>query len=201
MYSLTDWKTRFPKIPQGGPFWCIPASIENMLRYAGFSALSQQDLVLGYCRRFGEDALLKIVSHTPFQAAPVSIRGLNDAAIIQLFQIVRHGLRIGEDNYSIKTVELLYRSKRATEVATAIDSIVQYSRWIESKQARSWQNSTILKRIRDYNEDDCKSTAELLQWLRKVAAKHKIVSACHVATLNPPTSMHRSRHTIILSTN
>ena len=102
---------------------------------------------------------------------------LRNEVFVDLYQIVRHGLRIGEDSYSIKTVERLYRPKRATEVATAVDSIVQYARWIESKQPRDWQRSAILKGIRDYNEDDCKSTAELLQWLRKVGS---------VSTRSPP---------------
>ena len=102
---------------------------------------------------------------------------LRNKVFVDLYQIVRHGVRIGEDSYSIKTVERIYRPKRATEVATAAESIVQYARWIESKQARDWNISPILKGIRDYNEDDCKSTAELLQWLRKLAGEHKITAA------------------------
>ncbi len=99
---------------------------------------------------------------------------LRNEVFIDLYQTVRHGLRIGEDSYSIKKVEHLYRSKRSTEVATAVDSIVQYAHWIESKQSGDWKDSTILKGIRDYNEDDCKSTVELLQWLRKVIAENNI---------------------------
>ena len=57
---------------------------------------------------------------------------LRNEVFVDLYQIVRHGLRIGEDSYSIKSVERLYRPKRATQVATAVDSIVQYARWIES---------------------------------------------------------------------
>lgn len=93
MHSLTDWKIRFPKIPQRSGFWCIPASIENMLRYSGFNAISQEDLILGYCHKYGEDALLKIVSSTPLNVVPASIRGLNDAEIIQLAKqcAFRHG--------------------------------------------------------------------------------------------------------------
>lgn len=94
--------------------------------------------------------------------------------LVDLFKTVRHGLRIGEDNYSIKSVEHLYRPKRTTNVATAVDSIVQYAHWIGSKQSSDWKDSPILKGIRDYNEDDCKSTVELLQWLRKIAAEHSI---------------------------
>ena len=101
---------------------------------------------------------------------------LRGEVFVDLYQIVRHGLRIGEDSYSIKKVEHLYRPKRETEVATAVDSIVQYARWIECGQAREWNDSPILKGIRDYNEDDCKSTAELVDWLRKVAAANQIRS-------------------------
>lgn len=99
---------------------------------------------------------------------------LRNEVFVDLYQTVRHGLRIGEDSYSIKAVEDLYRPRRSTEVATAVDSIVQYAHWIETRQPNTWEGSAILKGIRDYNEDDCKSTAELLQWLRKVARESSI---------------------------
>ncbi len=115
---------------------------------------------------------------------------LKNEVFVDLYQIVRQGLRIGEDSYSIKTVERLYRQRRTTEVATAADSIVQYARWIESEQPRDWKASTILKGIRDYNEDDCSSTAELSQWLRKVAGEHKIaVKRCVSASAPSPPAL------------
>ena len=95
---------------------------------------------------------------------------------VDLYKTVRHGLRIGENSYSIKSVEHLYRPDRTTEVGTAVDSIVQYANWMESKQPSNWKESPLLKSIRDYNEDDCKSTVELLQWLRKVALDNRISS-------------------------
>jgi uncharacterized protein len=111
---------------------------------------------------------------------------LRNEVFVDLYQRVRQGLRIGEDGYSLKTVERLYRPKRATEVATAADSIVQYARWIESRQPGGWTHSTILKSIRDYNEDDCTSTAELLQWLRKVVVEHQISVAPSDSASAPP---------------
>ena len=112
---------------------------------------------------------------------------LRNHVFVDLYQVVRHALRIGAGDYSIKTVEGLYRRKRATEVATAMDSLIQYARWLESGQPREWSKSAILKDIRDYNADDCRSTAELLQWLRQVASANGIAAACRaVATI--PTS-------------
>lgn len=106
---------------------------------------------------------------------------LRKEVFVDLYNIIRHGLRIGEDSYSIKKVERLYRPKRSTEVATAVDSIVQYARWIENGEERDWHRSDILKGIRDYNEDDCRSLAELLAWLRNVA------TALGIATLRKPS--------------
>lgn len=110
---------------------------------------------------------------------------LRNEVFIDLYQIVRHGLRIGEGSYSLKTVERLYRAKRTTEVATGVDSIVQYARWLESEQPRDWGTSTILKGIRDYNEDDCTSTGELLEWLRTVGGAHKIARSRSLSASAP----------------
>jgi predicted RecB family nuclease len=99
---------------------------------------------------------------------------LRNQVFVDLYQIVRHGLRIGEESYSIKKVERLYRGARSTQVATAADSIVQYAQWMESGQSSRWQESQILTNIRDYNKDDCVSTVELAQWLRTVAATEGI---------------------------
>jgi predicted RecB family nuclease len=105
---------------------------------------------------------------------------LRNNVFIDLYRIVRHGLRIGEDNYSIKTVERLYREGRSTEVATAADSIVQYAQWMVSGQSGCWEESNILREIREYNKDDCFSTAELARWLRSVAVSNGIDSSLSV---------------------
>jgi predicted RecB family nuclease len=102
---------------------------------------------------------------------------LRNEVFVDLYKIVRGGLRIGENSYSLKTVENLYRTKRATAVATAAQSMVQYARWMESGQSRNWNTSNILRGIREYNEDDCKSTADLTNWLRLIASKAGITFA------------------------
>ena len=99
---------------------------------------------------------------------------LRNNVFVDLYQIVRHAVRIGEDSYSIKSIETLYRPKRRTDVTSASGAIVQYANWMATKQPRDWQSSNILKGIRDYNEDDCKSNAELCEWLRNLAKEQGI---------------------------
>lgn len=92
---------------------------------------------------------------------------LRNEVLVDLYNVVRHGVRVGGRDYSIKTLEKIYRGTgRQTEVANAGDSIVAYEKWLESGEPGDWQDSPILCGIRDYNRDDCVSTAELAAWLR-----------------------------------
>jgi len=106
---------------------------------------------------------------------------LRAGVFVDLYQAVRQGLLLGEDSYSIKRVEQLYRGKRRSDVATAVDSIVQYAAWMSSGEPRQPRVSVILASIRDYNEDDCVSTAELRDWLLQVADEHGLRSGAAVA--------------------
>ncbi len=91
---------------------------------------------------------------------------LRNGVFVDLYQVVRQGVRLGEDSYSLKKVERLYMDSRDGDVQTAAASIVFYARWIESGEPDDWQNSAVLTQIRDYNREDCDSTWMLAEWLR-----------------------------------
>lgn len=90
---------------------------------------------------------------------------LRNHVFVDLYMVVRQGLRLGTPSYSLKEVEHLYRPRREGDVVNAGASVVAYHKWIQSGEAESWQDSPILKEIRDYNEVDCVSTWELANWL------------------------------------
>jgi uncharacterized protein len=94
---------------------------------------------------------------------------LRNDVFVDLYQIVRQGLRIGEGSYSLKLVERLYRGKREGDVTSAMGSIVQYANYVSSGRP-----ADLLERIRKYNFDDCLSTAELTDWLRARAVERDI---------------------------
>jgi predicted RecB family nuclease len=100
---------------------------------------------------------------------------LANNVFVDLYKIVKEGLIVGEDSYSIKKLERHYSFKREGEgVQKATDSILQFASWIELHDGDSADSSKILKEIRDYNEDDCRSTIELATWLRKLQAESGI---------------------------
>lgn len=103
---------------------------------------------------------------------------LRHEVFVDLYKIVRRGLRIGEESYSLKKVEQIYwHGSRVGSVTMSIGSVVHYARWMQSGESRDWKDSPTLKEIRDYNKDDCDSTALLARWLRQLAADNGIPAA------------------------
>ncbi len=92
---------------------------------------------------------------------------LRHEVFVDLYAVVRHGVRVGEPHYSIKNLERLYRPARAGGVTSAVDSIAVYERWLASGEAQDWPASPLLQAIRAYNRDDCESTWQLTSWLRE----------------------------------
>jgi len=119
---------------------------------------------------------------------------ISNNVMVDLYKLVINGLLIGEPKYSIKNVEHLYRGRRETDVANGGESMVFYDHWREQGGLDRWcQDETgykswnadpnnfdwtqwpELKDIRDYNIDDCESTLELVDWLRKQQQSADIV--------------------------
>ena len=111
---------------------------------------------------------------------------LKGRVFVDLFKVVRQGLLIGEPSYSLKYVEHLYRGRREGDVATAGESMVFYQRWLVAQDGETPAISPILKQIRDYNEQDCLSTAELAEWLRERQHEAGITPRSPAAT-EPPS--------------
>ena len=84
---------------------------------------------------------------------------LRRGKLVDLYKVVREGVRVSEPKYSIKNMETFYAEIRAGEVKNAGASIVWYERWKETRDPQ------LLADIRDYNEDDCRSTWQLREWL------------------------------------
>ncbi len=86
-------------------------------------------------------------------------RLLRGGVFVDLYRVVRQGVRVSTESYSIKQVEKLYMPVREGPVTDAGFSVVAYERWMESR------DQAILDGIEAYNRDDCVSTWMLRGWL------------------------------------
>ncbi|MBV8375031.1 MAG: TM0106 family RecB-like putative nuclease, partial [Candidatus Eremiobacteraeota bacterium] len=84
---------------------------------------------------------------------------LRNGVFVDLYTVVRQSLRISQPSYSIKKLEAFYGMMRRTNVQRGDDSIVMFESWLVSK------DEAILADIGRYNEDDCRSTYLLREWL------------------------------------
>ncbi|HTI77441.1 MAG TPA: TM0106 family RecB-like putative nuclease, partial [Mycobacterium sp.] len=93
---------------------------------------------------------------------------LRNGILVDLYPLVRKSIRVGTENYSIKSLEPLYMGNelRNGEVTTAADSITQYARYCSLRdEGRADEAASVLKEIEDYNLYDCRSTRRLRDWL------------------------------------
>ena len=85
---------------------------------------------------------------------------LRNGVLVDLFSVVKQALQVGEESYSLKRLERHHGFKRReTSVREGGGSIVMYERWLELGL------DEMLESIRAYNEEDCRSTASLRDWL------------------------------------
>jgi predicted RecB family nuclease len=78
---------------------------------------------------------------------------------INLHTVVRQALRAGVPSYSLKDLEPLFIFTRSTTVRSGLEAILQYENWITTR------DDELLAKIAAYNEDDCRATLALLDWL------------------------------------
>lgn len=84
---------------------------------------------------------------------------LRAQAFVDLYAVVRQGMRISQPSYSIKKLEPFYGFTRATRTQRGDDSILMFESWLAE------HDDAILHDIEAYNRDDCLSTQRLRDWL------------------------------------
>jgi uncharacterized protein len=84
---------------------------------------------------------------------------LRQELLVDLYRVVKQALRAGVTSYSIKEIEKLYGFVRTAAVAAGDESIALFEQWLEARE------EALLEGIRAYNEEDCRSTVALHEWL------------------------------------
>lgn len=86
---------------------------------------------------------------------------LRAKVLVDVHRIVKQSMRISEESYSIKQLEVFYDFERSDDITEAGSSMVEYDRWLRSR------DDSILYAIQIYNESDCRSLLALRDWLEE----------------------------------
>lgn len=85
---------------------------------------------------------------------------LRGEVLVDLYAVVRHALQVGENSYSLKKLERHHDFVRLERrVREGGGSIIAYETWLETAE------DALLEAIHAYNEEDCRSTLSLRDWL------------------------------------
>lgn len=106
---------------------------------------------------------------------------ISNGRLVDMFNIVRNSLIIGEESYSIKKLERHYHFVRSSDVQKASASIDEYDRWreldsltknlslpLDERKVIAEDAAKIYSELRLYNLEDVWSTRELYRWLENM---------------------------------
>ena len=117
---------------------------------------------------------------------------LREERLVDLLRVVRQGVVVGQPGYGLKKMEAFYAPPRAGAIVAGDESVLEFERWRASRDAvaageRTEPDAAILREIELYNEQDCKSTSDLLDWLlaRRTEAESDFQAAIPFFTGKP----------------
>ena len=85
---------------------------------------------------------------------------------VDLYSVVRHGIRASVESYSIKKLEPFYGCVRSTSLHDANLALVQVQACMELNNPLAITDDAKAK-VTSYNQDDCLSTLELRDWRKR----------------------------------
>jgi uncharacterized protein len=83
---------------------------------------------------------------------------LRGEVFVDLLRVVRQGLRAGIPRYSLKNIEEFFFTRTAN-VKSGDDAVIAFERYMATG------DESLLVEIEAYNEEDCRATQELRDWL------------------------------------
>jgi predicted RecB family nuclease len=84
---------------------------------------------------------------------------------VDLYRVVRQGLRAGVESYSIKRLEPLVGYERAVDLRDATTHLIAFESSLDDRRAATEYETRGV--VAGYNEDDCRSTLALRDWLEE----------------------------------
>jgi len=154
-------------------------------RYSFYWAHSRQeertltlDLLTDLVARLDADPAMHVYHYAPYERSALARltqrhgvgelmfdRLLRGETLVDLYGVVRQGVRISKGSYSLKKLEAFYwggvrgSGDQPDDIADGMASVVEYERWLGQG------GDEVLDKIAAYNRDDVRSTHDLHAWL------------------------------------
>ena len=90
---------------------------------------------------------------------------LRRGVFVDLYRVVRQGVRAGVESYSIKRLEPLAGYARQMDLRQATENLISFDAALEDQTARDAGETKRV--VAAYNEDDCRATLALRDWLEQ----------------------------------
>ena len=107
---------------------------------------------------------------------------LRGEVFVDLLQVVRQSLRAGVRNYSLKSIEEFFFTRSAS-VRSGDDAVIAFERYLATG------DESLLADIEAYNEEDCRATQELRDWLLEQKGEAEAQYGVSIP-LRPPPELH-----------
>ena len=109
---------------------------------------------------------------------------LRNGKFVDLYGVIRQGVRVGTERYSIKNLEPLYAFERGVRLLDANRCLRVMEQALELHAPENVPTE-VRDAVEGYNKDDCVSTLRLRDWLEKVRAEH-VAKGNEVPRPKPP---------------
>lgn len=157
LYYLVDGKPTFKG------FWALThleekKTFEEFMDFVTAHLARYQNAHIYHYASYEETAIKRLMSQYGTKEFEVD-NLLRHGKLIDLYKVVREGIKTSEPKYSIKNIEHFYLEKRQGEVTNAGASIIYFENW------KATGDQKYLDDIEAYNIDDVRSTMELHKWL------------------------------------
>ena len=179
--------------------------VDTVGEYTGLWALSRReekaqfeafmDFVTGHLE---EDPDFHIYHYAPYE--PTALKRLmgrhgiyeeevddllRKGVFVDLYRVVRQGLRASVESYSIKKMEPFYGFERDVDLRKASGALAHFEAWL-AHGGEGGEDSALLKEIEGYNRDDCVSTLRLRDWLEELRGELEAETGEGVPRPEPP---------------
>ena len=130
---------------------------------------SHPDLHIYHFSPYEPSALKRLMGRYASREEEID-RMLRGGLFVDLYQVVRQGIRAGVESYSIKELERLFDFERQVPLADASKNIMALQACLEIPDAGA-PTQEMKDTVVGYNRDDCVANRALRDWLERVRAE------------------------------